>query len=102
MFLGMNACFPEDPLRTKDEDIITAFNLHVSKEDGDIGEQVHNFLQSKVINESCLMMSMLKFITLDVASTAIYRLRDTLFEKYPYRGVNGSWGIQYIMSGDSV
>jgi len=131
----MNQCFPEDPLHQEDEEIQEVFNNHVTKEEGDIGEQFLGFLQSGVINEKSQLCSMLKLATLDVAgylfiylflifektnfyfslnsnllyfffffqkAPCIYRLRDTLYDKYPYRGINGSWGLQFVVDSNQV
>ena len=98
----LNRNFQSDPLRTVDTEIAEIYGNHVTKEEGDVGEQLLGFLQSGVIHEKSKLMQLLKFVAHDVVAPSIHRLRDTFFEKFPYRGVNGSWGLQFFIDDEEV
>jgi len=91
-----------DAFASTEETITEAFKTHVNKEEGDIGEQLFNFFLAGAIHEKSKLMSTLKFIAHDVVAPSIHRLRETIFDKFPYMGVNQSWEVQYFVDDEEV
>ncbi len=87
-------------LENLDPDLVSVFNENFSKHltaEFDIATRLQSFFSTGILPDTCKTLKVLRCIHQEIVFPVVMKLRQSIYENFPYKDMKGSWGIYVVI-----